>query len=80
MGFPHHVSLSVSVVSLAVNCCSRKVGLGPQARGRLSSSLPARQRAKCSHRGVAGRAGGREGGSVFLSDPERQWSEHRAAP
>lgn len=80
MGFSHHILFSVSVESLAMNICSRMVGLGPQARGRLSSPLPTRQRAKCEVTvewlGEGRRV--REAG-VLLSDPERQWSEHLAA-
>lgn len=47
VGFSHHILFSVSVDSLAMNFCSRMAGLGPQARGRLSSPLLTRQRAKC---------------------------------
>lgn len=56
------------------------VGLGPQARGRLSAPLPIRQRAKCKVTVEWPGAGRRvrEAG-VLLSDPERQWSEHLVA-
>lgn len=80
VGFSHHILFSVSVDSLAMNFCSQMVGLGSQARGRLSAPLPTRQRAKCEVTvewlGEGRRV--REAG-VLLCDPEWQWSEHLAA-
>lgn len=74
VGFYHHNLFNVFVESLAMNFCS------PGARGRLSSPLPTRQRAKCGVTRVAegGQEGEREAG-VPLPHPERQWSEHLAA-
>lgn len=78
MGLSHHVLFSVSVVSLAMNCCSRKWASGPGKReAELSPPRQAEGKVQ-SLEWPGGREG--EGGSVFLSDPERQWSEHRAAP
>lgn len=47
MAFYHHVLFNVSVKSLAMSFCSWMVNLRPWARGRLSSPLPSRQKAKC---------------------------------
>lgn len=81
VGFSHRVLFSVSVESLAMNICSRMVGLGAPGQGE-GGALPSPDQAEGKVRSPCGVAGGGQEGreaGVLLSDPERQWSEHLAA-